>query len=99
MRRTAWLSCGGTWETTRFVFTFQLLMRELAACYPLSTISGGAGKRTTDVSREGFGCRYAFKEATMRPLYLDYNATAPTDARVFEAMRPYFMEDVGNAGS
>lgn len=35
----------------------------------------------------------------MRPLYLDYNATAPLDPRVFEAMRPYFLEEMGNAGS
>jgi cysteine desulfurase len=35
----------------------------------------------------------------MRPVYLDYNATAPLDPRVFEAMRPYFLEEVGNAGS
>jgi len=35
----------------------------------------------------------------MLPLYLDYNATAPLDPRVFEAMRPYFLEEVGNAGS
>lgn len=34
-----------------------------------------------------------------RPLYLDYNATAPLDERIFEAMRPYFLEDFGNAGS
>jgi cysteine desulfurase len=38
-------------------------------------------------------------EESMRPMYLDYNATAPLDPRVFEAMRPYFLEDVGNAGS
>ena len=35
----------------------------------------------------------------MMPLYLDYNATAPVDPRVFDAMRPYFLEEVGNAGS
>lgn len=34
-----------------------------------------------------------------RPLYLDYNSTAPLDERVFEAMRPFFLEDFGNAGS
>lgn len=34
-----------------------------------------------------------------RPLYLDYNATAPMDPRVFEAMRPYFIDEPGNAGS
>ncbi len=34
-----------------------------------------------------------------RPLYLDYNSTTPLDPRIFEAMRPYFLEEVGNAGS
>jgi len=35
----------------------------------------------------------------MKPVYLDYNATTPIDPRVFEAMRPYYLTEVGNAGS
>jgi len=34
-----------------------------------------------------------------RPLYLDYNATTPLDPRVFEAMKPWLLEEPGNAGS
>jgi len=34
-----------------------------------------------------------------RPVYLDYNATTPTDPRVFEAMRRYALLDYGNPGS
>jgi cysteine desulfurase len=34
-----------------------------------------------------------------RPVYLDFNASAPIDPRVFEAMRPYFLDEFGNAGS
>lgn len=35
----------------------------------------------------------------MRPVYLDYNATTPLDPRVFERMRPYYLDEIGNAGS
>jgi cysteine desulfurase len=35
----------------------------------------------------------------IRPVYLDYNSTSPLDERVFEAMRPFFLEEFGNAGS
>ncbi len=35
----------------------------------------------------------------MKPVYLDYNATTPLDPRVFDAMKPWFLDEPGNAGS
>jgi cysteine desulfurase len=34
-----------------------------------------------------------------KPVYLDFHATTPVDARVLEAMLPYFTEDFGNPAS
>ena len=35
----------------------------------------------------------------MHRVYLDHTATTPLDPRVFEAMRPYFLEKFGNPSS
>lgn len=39
------------------------------------------------------------KAEAKKSIYLDYNSTTPMDERVFETMRPYFLEKFGNASS
>lgn len=39
------------------------------------------------------------REPRSRPVYLDYHATTPVDARVLESMLPFFGERFGNATS
>ena len=36
---------------------------------------------------------------TKKPIYLDYHSTTPLDPRVFDAMKPFFLDKFGNPGS
>ncbi len=69
-----------------------------------SRITSAARQRNKDgvemgapqnMSQEGSASR---KERA-RPIYLDYQATAPTDPRVLDAMLPFFKEKFGNPHS
>src|SRR5690348_10241080 len=44
-------------------------------------------------------CRSFGNTSSMKPIYLDYNATTPLDPAVIDAMLPYLREHWGNPSS
>src|SRR5262245_38978161 len=58
--------------------------------------SGGGGGHTAH-GRGERGQGHGF--LTMQPIYLDYNASTPVDARVAAAMRPFLADHYGNPSS
>ncbi len=44
-------------------------------------------------------CGYQIQVKKMRQVYMDHGSASPVDARVLEAMMPYFNKDIGNPSS
>jgi cysteine desulfurase len=45
------------------------------------------------------GYKHNTSSETMRQVYIDYGSSSPMDARVLEAMMPYFDKEIGNPSS
>ena len=58
-----------------------------------------SGARQSDIQERLHGSAKGSIGDAMSEVYLDYNASAPLDPRVFEAMAPVLSGEVGNASS